>query len=791
MLQVARQLSILLLLTLGGSALPLLSSLKCLDENDGGEDCYSSFDEVAMDLQLFGMPIESVVRIRYGRAFDIRDNIPEPTKQLTLRILETAVEQETSLSKSAIGYLTKYGYVKGVLKVMKSCSDSDDTIRSAEILASVITFQRFTHATNVDIFIKMSHARCSVPDINFDSDGNLDEKSAEIILSAIEFEGTDNLKERVGEFRSSHESNRRRKRAATPKGTLDLSDKTEFTYNLINKPSGQSMPFANDGVDIAFESWSNAIGPAVTFIRTTSKNPDAKLEFVADEHNDYTFDGDELAHAPFPSSEYHGSVHYRANRVWDVSAEDKVDFIYVTVHELGHYLGLRHSSVDDSVMLSIFDSTTIPEDYNGGLHDSDILAVKLLFADQGPSNCPDDWHRFEGMCYIAHTMSAGITWDDAQTECEDIGAGLATVRNGPLNVYILATVANGRSPYWIGRKSSEDEWVSGESFDWFPEINKAKQMDPSSTRCLRATAYSGSAKWEFVHCANIKKAKTEHYVCEKREEDFKEVTTPTPTPTPEIVTQPNTVMPTFAPCQNYIRGAIRRGNFLYIFGNAKYFKYFYTNSRPTLQPGYPKDIADNFEGIPQSFSAVVTNPYDRKMIYFIDDQEVYEWKVRGKRSSIEDGKLKERGKKSGGKPKKLKSLFKTTNVLRGATVFDRNSIMLFAREEVGRWYRETISKSKMTFQSYYDTVDKWDYLDSMGSSPIDAVTPSYFEKFIMFIRKDEYFLVRKSDGKIPRKFIRNLSSDFDKLEICDVIAPFITEYPENIDPDLAILEEEE
>ena len=33
-------------------------------------------------------------------------------------------------------------------------------------------------------------------------------------------------------------------------------------------------------------------------------------------------------------------VHYRANRVWDVNADDKVDFIYVTVHELGHYLGM-------------------------------------------------------------------------------------------------------------------------------------------------------------------------------------------------------------------------------------------------------------------------------------------------------------------------------------------------------------------------------------------------------------------------------------------------------------------
>ena len=31
-----------------------------------------------------------------------------------------------------------------------------------------------------------------------------------------------------------------------------------------------------------------------------------------------------------------------------------------------------------------------------------------------------------------------------------------------------------------------------------------------------------------------------------------------------------------------------------------------------------------------------------------------------------------------------------------------------------------------------------------------------------------YFLVRKSDGKIPRKFIRNLSSDFDKVSLAGV-----------------------
>ena len=30
-----------------------------------------------------------------------------------------------------------------------------------------------------------------------------------------------------------------------------------------------------------------------------------------------------------------------------------------------------------------------------------------------------------------------------------------------------------------------------------------------------------------------------------------------------------------------------------------------------------------------------------------------------------------------------------------------------------------------------------------------------------------------------------------QLEICDVIAPFVTDYPENIDPDQALLEEDQ
>ena len=38
------------------------------------------------------------------------------------------------------------------------------------------------------------------------------------------------------------------------------------------------------------------------------RNPDVKLSFVPDEHDDWTFSGAELAHAPFPNTEWHGNV---------------------------------------------------------------------------------------------------------------------------------------------------------------------------------------------------------------------------------------------------------------------------------------------------------------------------------------------------------------------------------------------------------------------------------------------------------------------------------------------------
>lgn len=86
----------------------------------------------------------------------------------------------------------------------------------------------------------------------------------------------DNYSDIVGEMRNKIEEKTqqrtRKKRAADPtKTTLDLAEKSEYTYRLTNDlPNG--LKFAHDSVDEAFQSWSNAIGTAVTFSKTVKSS---------------------------------------------------------------------------------------------------------------------------------------------------------------------------------------------------------------------------------------------------------------------------------------------------------------------------------------------------------------------------------------------------------------------------------------------------------------------------------------------------------------------------------------
>ncbi|KAB1209092.1 Metalloendoproteinase 1 [Morella rubra] len=79
-----------------------------------------------------------------------------------------------------------------------------------------------------------------------------------------------------------------------------------------------------------------------------------------------------LAHDFVPTD---GRFHYDANEQWSVGERPRAfDLETVALHEIGHLLGLRHSSVEGAIMFS-----SISSGMKKGLHGDDIQGIKALY----------------------------------------------------------------------------------------------------------------------------------------------------------------------------------------------------------------------------------------------------------------------------------------------------------------------------------------------------------------------------------------------------------------------------
>lgn len=104
-----------------------------------------------------------------------------------------------------------------------------------------------------------------------------------------------------------------------------------------------------------------------------------KFKFVGGDHGDgYNFDGpgNVLAHAFFPNQNRAGAVHFDLSEKWTLNnwgSPIQIDLFNVVIHELGHALGINHSSQEDSVMYAWYK----PE--NSKLSEDDLLAIRQLY----------------------------------------------------------------------------------------------------------------------------------------------------------------------------------------------------------------------------------------------------------------------------------------------------------------------------------------------------------------------------------------------------------------------------
>ncbi|KAJ9683510.1 hypothetical protein PVL29_019191 [Vitis rotundifolia] len=146
--------------------------------------------------------------------------------------------------------------------------------------------------------------------------------------------------------------------------------KTYLTYAFLpGTPSWAMSP-----VSRAYGQWDSATHFTFGWIQDYT-SADMTISFHRLDHGDgYPFDGPGgiLAHAFAPTN---GRFHYDADETWSIGAvPNQMDLETVALHEIGHLLGLQHSSVQNAIMFP-----TISSGVTKGLHDDDIQGIRALY----------------------------------------------------------------------------------------------------------------------------------------------------------------------------------------------------------------------------------------------------------------------------------------------------------------------------------------------------------------------------------------------------------------------------
>lgn len=148
--------------------------------------------------------------------------------------------------------------------------------------------------------------------------------------------------------------------------SIDLSNANQINTNL-SSDTIRSI-FAN-----ALSKWSTT--SLLHFKESRSNMTNISIKFAAKNHGDpFPFDGpgNVLAHAYYPGTSLQGQVHLDLDETWSLY-DDSTSMYHVALHELGHAIGLAHSSQSSSIMYAWYN----PVKYD--LSDDDTLAVNSLY----------------------------------------------------------------------------------------------------------------------------------------------------------------------------------------------------------------------------------------------------------------------------------------------------------------------------------------------------------------------------------------------------------------------------
>ncbi|XP_004689108.1 PREDICTED: interstitial collagenase isoform X1 [Condylura cristata] len=155
---------------------------------------------------------------------------------------------------------------------------------------------------------------------------------------------------------------------------------THLTYRIENYTPDLPTADVDHAINKAFQLWSR-VSP-LTFSRVFQGQADIMLSFVWGDHRDNSpFDGPNgnLAHAFQPGPGIGGDVHFDEEERWTTDSRN-YNLYRVAAHELGHSLGLSHSTDIGALM---YPNYIFSGDVQ--LNQDDINGIQALY---GPSKNP-------------------------------------------------------------------------------------------------------------------------------------------------------------------------------------------------------------------------------------------------------------------------------------------------------------------------------------------------------------------------------------------------------------------
>lgn len=155
---------------------------------------------------------------------------------------------------------------------------------------------------------------------------------------------------------------------------------TNITYRFATYTSDLTQAAQRSAIETAMFWWRSA--SAVSFSEVSSSE-NITLGFYSGDHGDgYAFDGSGsvLAHAFFPN--YGGDLHFDDAESWSTSTSSGTHLTTVAAHELGHSMGLAHSSVSSAIMYAYYSGAR-----TGLTYDDHAGIWSLYGAYSSPSSC--------------------------------------------------------------------------------------------------------------------------------------------------------------------------------------------------------------------------------------------------------------------------------------------------------------------------------------------------------------------------------------------------------------------